>query len=170
MVYLTAYVDQRLLRRAKIAEPFGYVLKPFAERRLHLNIEIALYRHEMERRFKESEQWLSTILRSIGEGVIATDENGRVQFINSVAEDLTGWWQEDAFGKDLGEVFNVISEDTDAPIKTRIMEALERGIIVGLAEPNILAARNGRETPIDYSAAPIRNDKKNTTGVVLGLP
>ena len=167
VVYLTAYVDQRLLKRAQIAEPFGYVLKPFAERRLHLNIEIALYRHEMERKFKESEQWLSTILRSIGDAVIATDENGRVQFINSVAEDLTGWRREDAFGKDLGEVFNVVSEETDTPIETHIMEALQGGIIVGLAEPNILAARDGKETPIDYSAAPIRNDKKNATGVVL---
>ena len=167
VVYLTAYVDQRLLKRAQIAEPFGYVLKPFAERRLHLNIEIALYRHEMERKFKESEQWLSTILRSIGDAVIATDENGRVQFINSVAEDLTGWRREDAFGKDLEEVFNVVSEETDTPIKTHIMEALQGGIIVGLAEPNILAARDGKETPIDYSAAPIRNDKKNATGVVL---
>ena len=167
VVYLTAYVDQRLLQRAQIAEPFGYVLKPFAERRLHLNIEIALYRHEMERRVKESEQWFSTILRSIGDAVIATDENERVQFINSVAEDLTGWQQEEAFGKDLGEVFNVISEETDTPIQTHIMEALQSGIIVGLAEPNILAARDGKKTPIDYSAAPIRNDKKNTTGVVL---
>ena len=167
VVYLTAYVDQRLLQRAQIAEPFGYVLKPFAERRLHLNIEIALYRHEMERRVKESEQWFSTILRSVGDAVIATDENERVQFINSVAEDLTGWQQEEAFGKDLGEVFNVISEETDTPIQTHIMEALQSGIIVGLAEPNILAARDGKKTPIDYSAAPIRNDKKNTTGVVL---
>ncbi len=167
VVYLTAYVDQRLLKRAQIAEPFGYVLKPFAERRLHLNIEIALYRHEMERKFKESEQWLSTILKSIGDAVIATDENGRVQFINSVAEDLTGWRQEDAFGKDLEEVFNVVSEETETPIKAHIMEALQSGIIVGLAEPNILAARDGKETPIDYSAAPIRNDKKNATGVVL---
>ena len=167
VVYLTAYVDQRLLQRAKIAEPFGYVLKPFAERRLHLNIEIALYRHEMEGKFKESEQWLSTILRSIGEGVIATDENGRVQFINSVAEDLTGWQQEAAFGKDLEEVFNVISEETETPIKTHIMEALQGEIIVGLTEPNLLAARDGKETPIDYSAAPIRNDKESTTGVVL---
>lgn len=167
VVYLTAYVDQRLLQRAKIAEPFGYVLKPFAERRLHLNIEIALYRHEMERKFKESEQWLSTILRSIGEGVIATDKNGRVQFINSVAEDLTGWQQEDAFGKELEEVFNVISEGTETPIKTHIMEALQGEIIVGLTEPNLLAARDGKETPIDYSAAPIRNDQESTTGVVL---
>ena len=167
VVYLTAYVDQHLLQRAKIAEPFGYVLKPFAERRLHLNIEIALYRHEMEEKFKESEQWLSTILRSIGEGVIATDKNGRVQFINSVAEDLTGWQQEAAFGKDLEEVFNVISEETETPIKTHIMEALQGEIIVGLTEPNLLAARDGKETPIDYSAAPIRNDKERTTGVVL---
>ena len=167
VVYLTAYVDRRLLKRAQITEAFGYVLKPFAERRLHLNIEIALYRHEMERKFKESEQWLSTILKSIGDAVIATDENGRVQFINSVAEDLTGWRQEDAFGRDLEDVFNVISEKTGTPIKTHIMEALQSGIIVGLAEPNILAARDGKETPIDYSAAPIRNDKKNTTGVVL---
>ena len=169
VVYLTAYVDQRLLKRAQITEPFGYVLKPFAERRLHLNIEIALYRHEMERKFKESEQWLSTILRSIGEAVIATDENGRVQFINSVGEDLTGWRQEDAFGKDLEEVFNVISEGTETPIRAHVMEALQSGIIVGLGEPNILAARDGKETPIDYSAAPIRNDKKNATGVVLGF-
>ena len=167
VVYLTAYVDQRLLQRAQIAEPFGYVLKPFAERRLHLNIEIALYRHEMERRFKEREQWLSTILKSIGDAVIATDENGRVQFINSVAEVLTGWRQEEAFGKNLEEVFNVISEEADAPIKTHIMKALQTGIIVGLAEPNILAARDGQETPIDYSAAPIRDEKGNTTGVVL---
>jgi len=167
VVYLTAYVDQRLLKRAQITEAFGYVLKPFAERRLHLNIEIALYRHEMERKFKESEQWLSTILRSIGDAVIATDKNGRVQFINSVAEDLTGWSQKDAFGKDLEEVFNVVSEETDTPIKIHIMEALRGGIIVGLGEPNILAARDGKETPIDYSAAPIRNDKKNATGVVL---
>ena len=169
VVYLTAYVDQRLLKRAQIAEPFGYVLKPFAERRLHLNIEIALYRHEMERKFKESEQRLSTILRSIGEAVIATDENGRVQFINSVGEDLTGWRQEDAFGKDLEEVFSVISEGTETPIKTHIMEALQGGIIVGLGEPNMLAARDGKETPIDYSAAPIRNDKKNAAGVVLAF-
>ena len=167
VVYLTAYVDQRLLKRAQIAEPFGYVLKPFAERRLHLNIEIALYRHEMEGRFKEREQWLSTILKSIGDAVIATDKNGRVQFINSVAEALTGWQQEEAFGKDLGEVFNVISEDINTPIKTHIMKALQSRIVISLAELNILAAHDGKETPIDYSAAPIRDEKQNTTGVVL---
>ena len=167
VVYLTAYVDQRLLKRAQIAEPFGYVLKPFAERRLHLNIEIALYRHEMEGRFREREQWLSTILKSIGDAVVATDKNGRVQFINSVAEALTGWQQEEAFGKDLGEVFNVISEDINTPIKTHIMKALQSRIVVSLAELNILAARDGKETPIDYSAAPIRDEKQNTTGVVL---
>jgi PAS domain S-box-containing protein len=166
-VYLTTYADKALLQRAKITEPFGYVLKPFAERRLHLNIEIALYRHKMERKFKERENWLSTILKSIGDALIATDESGIVKFMNHVAEELTGWEQEEAFGKDLAEVFNVIYEETRAPIKRHVMQARRKGIIVSLGENTILIARDGVETPIDYSAAPIIDEKENTTGVVL---
>ncbi len=168
-VYLTTYADKALLQRAKITEPFGYVLKPFAERRLHLNIEIALYRHEMERKFKEREQWLSTILKSIGDAVIATDKNGFVQFMNPVAETLTGSSEAEAFEKDLAEVFNVISEETDTPPKRHIMKALQERIIVGQADHTMLIAQDGKETPIDYSAAPIRDDNENITGVVLAF-
>ena len=167
VVYLTAHVDDDLLQRAKITPPFGYIIKPFEERRLHLNIEIALYRHEMERKFKERENWLSTILKSIGDALIATDESGIVKFMNHVAEELTGWEQEEAFGKDLAEVFNVIYEETRAPIKRHVMQARRKGIIVSLGENTILIARDGVETPIDYSAAPIIDEKENTTGVVL---
>lgn len=167
VVYLTAHVDDDLLQRAKITPPFGYIIKPFEERRLHLNIEIALYRHKMERKFKERENWLSTILKSIGDALIATDESGIVKFMNHVAEELTGWEQEEAFGKDLAEVFNVIYEETRAPIKRHVMQARRKGIIVSLGENTILIARDGVETPIDYSAAPIIDEKENTTGVVL---
>ena len=167
VVYLTAYVDEALLQRTKITEPFGYILKPVDERRLHLNIEIALYRHEMERKFKEREQWLSTILKSIGEAVIATDKNGFVKFMNSVAETLTGWKQDEAFGKDLAEVFNVITEETDVLTRGHVMKALQEGIIADIAEHTMLLASGGKETPIDYSAASIRDDKQNITGVVL---
>ena len=91
VVYIADRANKDLLKRAGITEPFGYVLKPVEERRLHLNIEIALYRHDTERRFREREQWLSTILRSIGDAVIAMDEGGMVTFMNPVAEILTGW-------------------------------------------------------------------------------
>ena len=167
VVYLTTHADRELLQRAKITGPFGYMLKPVEERRLQLNIEIALYMHEMERKFKEEQQWLSTILKSIGDAVIATDENGFVQFMNPIAEALTGWNQDEAFSQDLAEVFNVIGERTGTPIKQHIMKALRERIIVGQTEHNVLTAKSGKETPIDYSAAPIRDEKENITGVVL---
>ncbi|MCH8291963.1 response regulator [Candidatus Poribacteria bacterium] len=167
VVYLTDYADEDLLHRAEITGPFGYMLEPFEERRLYLNIEIALYSHEMERKFREEGQWLSTILKSIGDAVIATDKNGSVKFMNPIAEVLTGWKQEEAFGEDLAEVFDVVTEETRVPTQRHVMKALGKRVTADLAEHTILIARDDKETPIDYSAAPIRDDKENITGVVL---
>lgn len=110
VVYLTAYADEKTLQRAKITEPFGYILKPFEEKELYITIEMALYKHEMERRLKESQQWLTTTLKSIGDAVIATDINGCVIFMNPIAESLTGWKQKEASGKHLKKIFNIINE------------------------------------------------------------
>src|SRR5687767_14224575 len=80
VVYLTAYADSNTLQRAKITEPFGYILKPFEERELHTTIEMALYRHKMEKQLKEREQWFLTTLKSIGDAVITTDIKGIITF------------------------------------------------------------------------------------------
>ncbi|MBT9439463.1 MAG: response regulator, partial [Desulfobacterales bacterium] len=101
VVYLTAYSDDTTLQRAKITEPFGYILKPFHEKELYTTIEMALYKHTMQRKLKESEQWLATTLKSIGDAVIATDTGKLITFMNPVAEALTGWKQEEAIGKPL---------------------------------------------------------------------
>ena len=168
VVYLTDRANEDLLKRAKITEPFGYVLKPVEERRLHLNIEIALYRHETERRFMEREQWLSTILRSIGDAVIAVDEGGMVTFMNPVAEVLAGWRLEEILGKHLADIFHVITEKTSVPIQHHIMDALHKGTIVGRTDRHTtLISKVGRETPIDYNAAPLRDDQNNIVGVVV---
>jgi CheY-like chemotaxis protein len=91
VVYLTAYADEKTLHRAKVTEAFGYLLKPFEERELHITIEMALFKHQMEQKLRESEQWLSAILQSITDAVIATDIQGQIRFVNSVAASLTGW-------------------------------------------------------------------------------
>src|SRR5919106_186047 len=95
VIYVTAYADDKTLRRAKITEPFGYILKPLDERALYTAIELALYKHRMEQKVKESEQWLATTLGSIGDAVLATDAHGCVSFMNARAEALTGWRQDE---------------------------------------------------------------------------
>jgi len=99
VIYLTAYADKKTLERAKKTEPFGYMTKPFDDKELSITIEMALYKHRMEKKLKERESWLSTTLKSIGDAVIATDGAGRVIFMNPVAVSLTGWQQEEASGR-----------------------------------------------------------------------
>jgi len=166
VVYLTAYADETTLQRAKVTEPYGYILKPFEERELHTTIVVALYKHEMERKLQESERWLGTTLKSIGDAVIATDATGYIKFMNAVAETLTGWEQIEAWGKELTEVFNIISEATRTPTENPATKAIREGVVVALSN-HILVARDGTEKLIDDSAAPIRDDQGTITGVVL---
>jgi PAS domain S-box-containing protein len=167
VVYLTAYSDEKTLKRAKVTEPFGYIIKPFEDRELHSAVEVALYKHKMEKKLKESEKWLSTTLESIGDAVIATDENGKVKFMNPVAMEITGWGELDAFGKDLDEVFNIIREDSGAPIDNPLNEVIEKNQIIELNEPTILITKEGKKVPIDDSSAPIRDETGNIIGVAL---
>src|SRR4030043_2371234 len=91
VIYLTAHTDENTLQRAKITEPLGYTLKPVEQKELMTVMEMALYKHQMEIKLRERQSWLSTILQSIGEGVIATERFGNITFMNAVAEKLTGW-------------------------------------------------------------------------------
>ncbi|OUL36218.1 hybrid sensor histidine kinase/response regulator [Nostoc sp. T09] len=167
IIYLTAYADDNTLERAKVTEPFGYLLKPFKERELQTNIEIALTKHRLEKELKASQKWLSTLLRSIGDGVIASDVQESVNFMNSVAENLTGWQQEEALGRNSAEIFNIANAATRNSIESPIKKVLQDGAVIELPEETILIAKDGQEVPIDDSAAPIRDDKDNIIGAVL---
>jgi len=167
VVYLTAYSDDTTLQRAKITEPFGYILKPFQEKELYTTIEMAIYKHTMQRKLKESEQWFATTLKSIGDAVIATDTGKLITFMNPVAEALTGWKQEEAIGKPLTDVFKIINEKTGKQADDPVARVLMEGIIVGLANHTALIAKDGTKRPVDDSGAPIRDDKGKIIGVVL---
>ncbi|MBI5445856.1 MAG: PAS domain S-box protein [Deltaproteobacteria bacterium] len=167
VVYVTAYADEATLQRAKITEPYGYIVKPYKERELHITIDVALYKHKTERKLRESERWLATTLRSIGDGVITTDKNGSITFMNPVAEGLMGWKAEELLKEKLTKVFRMVNRDTRRPVENPVERVLAEGITVGLANHTILISREGTEIPIDDSAAPIKDDKGNVTGVVL---
>ena len=163
VVYLTAYADDATLRRARVTEPFGYILKPFEERELPTILEMALYKNAAERRLRASERRFATTLSSIGDGVIATDAEGRVSFLNPVAEALTGWAAAEAAGRPLAEVFRTLDEHSRAVLDAPFVR---EGVACARASV-LLVSRDGRERPIDGRSAPIHDDNGRCTGAVL---
>lgn len=169
VVYLTAHTDDNTLKRAKVTEPFGYIVKPFEDRELKTVIEMALYKAKIETELEESQKWLSTTLKSIGDAVIATDATGCVKFMNSVAESITGWHQTDVIGNPLKNIFNAINEGTKKQIENPVAKVLEGNTIVELSNHTILISNNGSQIHINYNAAPIRDNGGEIIGVVLIL-
>ncbi|PYL01599.1 MAG: hypothetical protein DME18_00135 [Verrucomicrobia bacterium] len=167
VIYLTGEADDATLERAKETEPLGYLLKPIEEKRLYSTIEIALYKHKMERRLRRIERWFATTTKSIGDAVIVTDIQGQVTFMNPMAEKLTGWMSADATGRPLSEVYQTVNAQTRERIESLMAEALREGVVAGLTNRAVLISRDGTETPIDDSASPVRGNAGNITGVVL---
>jgi len=115
----------------------------------------------------EQRETFRTTLASIGDAVMTTDTEGRVTYLNTVAQSLTGWTQEDAVGRPLENTFHIVNEQTRAPVENPVARVLREGVIVGLANHTLLIAKDGTERPIDDSAAPIRDRGENTVGVVM---
>ncbi len=160
VIFLTAHADERTLQRAKATQPFGYILKPFNERELQVSIEMALYKHQKEKMAREREEWLSATLTSIGDAVITVDGRSHVTFMNAAAEELTGWNSRDVIGRKASNICNIIQEDG-------LMDG--RFIPSGAVREDILINEHGGEVPVDYNAAPIKNYKGDTTGMVFVL-
>jgi PAS domain S-box-containing protein len=167
VVYLTAHSDRITLQRAKLTQPFGYILKPFEERELETHIEMALYKHQTDRKLREQREWLRITLTSIGDAVIATDTAGRITFLNPVAESVTGWTERDALGQPIASVFRIINEETRQPAENIVERVLREAHVVSLANHTALITRDGSEIPIEDSAAPIMDACGLVSGVVL---
>jgi len=112
-------------------------------------------------------EWCRVTLASIGDAVITMDNEGRITFLNPVAEALTGWTLQQAAGQSLGSVFRIVNEESRRTVESPTVRALRDGVVVGLANHSLLIAKDGTERPIDDSAAPIRNERGEVAGAVL---
>jgi len=173
VVFLSAHADEVTLRRAKRSSPYGYVVKPVKISALRSALEIALERHALETRVRESERWLSTTLRSIGDAVLCTDLKGGITFMNGRAEQLTGWSFGEATGKPVTEVFDLRTEGKRPGLRSErgqlplpLYEAIRDREVKVLPTDAALVDRSGHEHPLDVSVAPILDDHK-ALGVVL---
>ncbi|MDS4032229.1 MAG: GAF domain-containing protein [Candidatus Contendobacter sp.] len=140
-------------------------LTAWAYRRRQAGLYQNLYRSERRRR--EEQEEFRIILYSIGDAVITTDNAGRVQQMNPVAEQLTGWLEAEARDQPLEAVFHIVSEGTRTGVENPVQRVLREGTVVGLANHTLLIARDGTERPIADSGAPIRDESGAITGVVL---
>ena len=167
VIYVTAHSDDATLARAKATGPYGYLIKPFDVDELRTTIEIALHKHKIDSKLKESAQWFATTLRAIGDGVITTDSLGVVTFMNPVAESLTGWKEAEALGKTLTEVFGVVDEATGQPVDHQELNRSESPVH-HLHDLRLLG-KNGTQTSVEETVAPLRNSQGGLMGLVLGF-
>jgi two-component system, sensor histidine kinase and response regulator len=153
VIYLTAHSDDATLQRAKITEPFGYVLKPFDERELLKTIEMALYKNATERRLREHQRWLQTTVQTIDDAVITTDVEGRIHLFNPVSEQVTGWSADAAFGQQVEVVCPFVPDES-------------RASSGGSEEMGVVLNRNGEQTHVQRIVTPIRDVEGNAIGNV----
>ncbi len=167
VVYLTAYTDEDTIRRAKISEAFGYLLKPFEERELRTTIEMALYKHKMEQELKQSHEWLQTILRGIGDAVIATDSDLLIKFINPAAERLMCEECNMCINRKIRDVLTVLVKNNVLDIETTIKDVLVNNKFVRYDEGICLLSKTGTRIPIEISFSAIKHIGQKQSGVVI---
>jgi diguanylate cyclase (GGDEF)-like protein/PAS domain S-box-containing protein len=124
-------------------------------------------RKRAELQLYEEKEKAQVTLQSIGDAVITTDADGRVEYLNPVAEELTGWDSREAHGRPVAEVFHVVSEATRHPVDSPILRCLREGRVVDMVEPSLLINRRGQEISVQDSAAPIRDRGGRLIGVVM---
>jgi putative nucleotidyltransferase with HDIG domain len=151
VIYLTAYADGQTLARAKVTNPFGYVIKPFEDRELQTTIEMAIYKYETDRRVILSERWLATTLKCLGEAVVTYDSDERVRFLNPVAEEFLNVKLDQARGMSILELFHHQSV-----------------CLSGCGSHTCMLSTPGRASvPVETNLSPIIDDQGNNIGSVL---
>ncbi|GAB1543569.1 response regulator [Scytonema sp. NUACC21] len=160
IIYLTGHSDQSTVERATLTFPFGYILKPVREQELYVAIQTALSRYERE-------QFLSSVLRKMGDGVIVVDKELRIKYMNQVAETLTGWQLNTAKEQMLDKIFQVLDEKTQQRVTNPIVLALKQDKTTYLGDRNLLITTDGKKIPIADSATPLKDNNGTITGAVL---
>jgi PAS domain S-box-containing protein len=155
-----------ILLRLREKNEAGGVFVTLTDKINQLNAQMA-GRERVEDLLRRQTETLQVTLASIGDAVMVTDADGRITFLNSTAEQITGWSSADARGRALSEVFRIVNELTGNPVEDPVAKVLQSGAIIGLANHTVLISRDERRIPIDDSAAPIRMPSGELVGVVL---
>ncbi|MBF0488149.1 MAG: diguanylate cyclase [Nitrospirae bacterium] len=166
VIFLTSYSDEFILERAKITEPFGYLIKPFRDRELYTTIEMALYKDKVQRQLSDSHKWFSTTLMSIGDGVITTNADGHVTFINKAAARLADLREDEAIGLPIGELIT-LKDETSEDLSDDAFNPLRTGNTSVSLTDFLLVANTGKAVPVSVTTAAIKDEEGNILGTAV---
>lgn len=166
VVYLSAYTDEETLQRAKVTQPFGYIIKPFEDRALNTAMEMACYRHHMERLRREDRMWMQTTLDSVGEAIISTDAAGVVTYTNAVAATMCSASQAELKGKPLAGVicFSDALDETIDPVSLALA-----GSSSARSDALFLHMGNGNKIPVEASCRAVQDEHGDVMGAALAF-
>jgi diguanylate cyclase (GGDEF)-like protein/PAS domain S-box-containing protein len=154
IIFLTAFADEPTLQRARLTESFGYILKPFEERELSIQIEMALYKHKMECKLRESENRLRTIFTSVLDGLILLDHQGKISDVNPAGCAMFGYTHEEILSSGIGPLLAPENKD-------KILQHLEQiGGFKNVLHELKMRHKNGSEIWVEMSLAPIVVDEQ----------
>ena len=167
VLYLTKHLEDTQLHRNLLIQPLNKISQRVSERDLYVAIEIALYKHQLEKKLQQEKQNLLAIIHSMGCGIVVQDTRGYIQMINPITEMLTGCKENEVRGKELTELLTLVDKETEEVIENLVTEATADGTVLNLPENCTLINKNGRQMPVGGTVAPIRNSDGETTGTVL---
>ncbi|MEP6894551.1 MAG: PAS domain S-box protein [Chloroflexota bacterium] len=169
IIYMTESSGQTTIQQAKDTGPFGYIFIPFNERQLYATLEIAILRSQLEKQIQENRQWLSGILNSIADGLIAVDNQGQIRFINPVAQKLTGWRQDEAVGKPIYEVVTFIDEKSREFIEILEKSGESSDKNYETTFESLLVAKDGKTTAVESNITLLIGSSTKMDGMVLAF-
>jgi two-component system, cell cycle sensor histidine kinase and response regulator CckA len=168
VVFLTSHADRSTLDRARETSPYGYIIKPFDERELQVTLDMAFQRYSMDQELRKVERWLATTLRSIGEGVLSFDLEGKVTFLNEMAEKMTSWKKKKALGTHYTKVLRLVDEHEC--VREDLLETmLQLKKVLPLESAMELVNLEAKHIPIGGNISPILNEQAEVTGVVVAF-
>jgi PAS domain S-box-containing protein len=168
VIYISDQSGQATIRRSRGTAPFGYLFSPSDEKQILATIEVALARHSMEKKVRESEQWLSTILHSISDGVIALDMEERIRFINPIAEELIRKKRLAVIDKPLDEVLTLVYANSEEHVSISHVIAFFQNQTLRTGFEALLLRKDGTRVPVEIFISPL-TDKDVQVGMVLAF-
>lgn len=168
VVFLTGSLDGGTIQRAKSAEPFGYLSKPFTKDEIYSTIEIAYNTYQMNRSMKGIKERDFRRLVHADEGIVITDARGRVLFVNPAAEYLTEWTRQDAVMRPLKEVL-LVRDRTGLSGGDFIDKTVREALTIGVERAGTLTSRGGKQRAVRVKASAIRNRAEEAVGLVLSV-